>query len=66
MLAAGYAPAIGFIHSGKPLFFVYDIADLYKFDQSSSPPPFAVAAKSNGGNDERTGATSLPRYVPPQ
>jgi CRISPR-associated protein Cas1 len=27
ILAAGYAPAIGFLHSGKPLSFVYDIAD---------------------------------------
>jgi CRISP-associated protein Cas1 len=28
VLAAGYAPAIGFIHTGKPLSFVYDVADL--------------------------------------
>jgi len=28
ILAAGYAPAVGFIHTGKPLSFVYDIADL--------------------------------------
>ncbi|MCD4813437.1 type I-E CRISPR-associated endonuclease Cas1e [bacterium] len=26
----GYAPHIGFIHSGSPLPFVYDLADLYK------------------------------------
>ena len=32
VLAAGYAPAIGFIHAGKPLSFVYDIADIPKFD----------------------------------
>lgn len=32
VLAAGYAPAIGFIHTGKPLSFVYDVADLFKFD----------------------------------
>jgi CRISP-associated protein Cas1 len=32
ILAAGYAPAIGFLHSGKPLSFVYDIADLFKFE----------------------------------
>ena len=32
MLAAGYAPAIGFLHTGKPLSFVYDIADLFKFE----------------------------------
>ena len=28
VLAAGYAPAIGFLHTGKPQSFVYDIADL--------------------------------------
>lgn len=32
VLAAGYAPAIGFLHTGKPQSFVYDIADLFKFD----------------------------------
>jgi CRISPR-associated protein Cas1 len=32
ILAAGYAPAIGFLHSGKPGSFVYDIADILKFD----------------------------------
>jgi CRISPR-associated protein Cas1 len=26
----GYSPHIGFIHSGSPLPFVYDMADLYK------------------------------------
>ncbi|WP_200919798.1 hypothetical protein [Duganella sp. Leaf126] len=44
MLAAGYAPAIGFIHTGKALSFVYDIADIYKFD-TVVPIAFAVAAK---------------------
>lgn len=43
VLAAGYAPAIGFIHSGKPLSFVYDIADLYKFE-TVVPLAFRVAA----------------------
>lgn len=32
ILAAGYSSAIGFLHSGKPLSFVYDIADLFKFE----------------------------------
>ncbi|MCX6344364.1 MAG: type I-E CRISPR-associated endonuclease Cas1e [Armatimonadetes bacterium] len=32
ILSAGYSPAIGFIHVGKQLSFVYDIADLYKVD----------------------------------
>lgn len=42
ILAAGYAPAIGFIHAGKPLSFVYDIADLFKFE-TSVPLAFATS-----------------------
>lgn len=30
----GYSPHIGFIHSGSPLPFVYDLADLYKAELS--------------------------------
>ena len=44
ILAAGYAPAIGFIHSGKPLSFVYDIADIVKFD-TVVPKAFQIAAR---------------------
>jgi CRISP-associated protein Cas1 len=43
ILAAGYAPAIGFIHTGKPLSFVYDIADLFKFE-TVAPIAFKIAA----------------------
>lgn len=43
VLAAGYAPAIGFIHTGKPLSFVYDIADIIKFDEVV-PKAFEIAA----------------------
>lgn len=43
VLAAGYAPAIGFIHTGKPLSFVYDIADIFKFE-TVVPAAFSVAA----------------------
>ena len=42
VLAAGYAPAIGFLHTGKPLSFVYDIADLYKLD-TVVPEAFRIA-----------------------
>jgi CRISPR-associated protein Cas1 len=45
VLAAGYAPAVGFIHTGKPLSFVYDIADLFKFE-TVVPLAFNIAAKS--------------------
>ena len=42
IVAAGYSPAIGFIHTGKALSFVYDIADLYKLD-TTIPAAFAAA-----------------------
>lgn len=45
VLAAGYAPAIGFVHTGKPLSFVYDIADIVKFD-TVVPVAFRIAAHS--------------------
>ena len=32
ILAMGYSPHIGFLHSGSPLPFTYDMADLYKDD----------------------------------
>ncbi|MBY0574984.1 MAG: type I-E CRISPR-associated endonuclease Cas1e [Gallionellaceae bacterium] len=45
VLAAGYAPAVGFIHTGKPLSFVYDVADIYKFE-TVVPVAFKIAATS--------------------
>ncbi len=45
ILAAGYAPAIGFIHSGKPQSFVYDIADIFKFE-SVVPVAFRIASRN--------------------
>jgi len=45
VLAAGYAPAVGFIHTGKPLSFVYDIADLFKFE-TVVPLAFRISAKA--------------------
>lgn len=44
VLAAGYAPAVGFIHTGKPLSFVYDVADIYKFE-TVVPVAFRTAAR---------------------
>jgi CRISPR-associated protein Cas1 len=45
VLAAGYAPAVGFIHTGKPLSFVYDIADIFKFE-TVVPAAFKTAAEN--------------------
>jgi len=48
VLAAGYAPAIGFLHTGKPLSFVYDIADLYKLS-TVVPEAFRIAGQAAKG-----------------
>jgi len=50
ILAAGYAPAIGFLHTGKPLSFVYDISDIIKFE-TVVPVAFEVAAKKSYSPD---------------
>ena len=44
LLSSGYSPALGFIHQGKQLSFVYDIADLYKM-QVTVPVAFSVVAE---------------------
>lgn len=43
ILAAGYAPAIGFLHTGKPRSFAFDIADIVKFE-TVVPVAFRIAA----------------------
>lgn len=52
VLAAGYAPAVGFLHTGKPLSFVYDIADLFKFE-TVVPEAFRVAGRHAKGKLDR-------------
>lgn len=57
ILAAGYAPAIGFLHRGKPQSFVYDIADIWKFE-TVVPAAFSTASrirkgKGDGSSPER-------------
>lgn len=32
VVSAGFSPGIGFVHTGKALSFVYDVADLYKME----------------------------------
>jgi CRISPR-associated protein Cas1 len=45
IVSGGYSPALGFIHTGKQLSFVYDIADLYKVDVTI-PLAFRTVAES--------------------
>jgi CRISPR-associated protein Cas1 len=48
IVSGGYSPALGFIHTGKQLSFVYDIADLYKAEITI---PVAFWAVSLGTHD---------------
>ena len=45
IVAMGYSSALGFIHTGKQLSFVYDIADLYKTEMTI-PLAFDIVKKS--------------------
>lgn len=53
VVAAGYSPALGFIHTGKMLSFVYDVADLYKMELTV-PAAFLEVAKGGARLESRT------------
>ncbi len=52
IVSAGYSTALGFIHTGKMLSFVYDIADLYKAE-ITIPIAFQMAAESEENIESR-------------
>ena len=54
ILAAGYAPAVGFLHTGKPQSFVYDVADVFKFE-TVVPIAFRVAGEAHRGKSPAIG-----------
>lgn len=47
ILIAGYSAAIGFIHTGYPLAFVHDLADLWKMELAA-PVAFRIVAEDDG------------------
>lgn len=51
IVSAGYSPSLGFIHTGKMLSFVYDVADLYK-TETAMPAAFRTVAAGETGNIE--------------
>lgn len=53
ILSAGYSPAIGFIHTGNMLSFVYDVADFYK-SEIAIPIAFQTAKESELDLERRT------------
>jgi len=52
IVSIGYSPGIGFIHTGKQLSFVYDIADLYK-TEFTIPTAFRAAAEGEKNIEQR-------------
>ncbi len=52
VVSAGYSPSIGFVHTGKMLSFVYDVADLYKVDVTV-PAAFEAAREGPGDLERR-------------
>lgn len=52
ILSCGYSPALGFVHTGKQLSFVYDLADLYKMEVVL-PTAFREAARGPEDIDRR-------------
>jgi CRISP-associated protein Cas1 len=53
IVSGGYSPGLGFVHTGKQLSFVYDIADLYKAD-ITVPAAFRVVAEGEHDVEMRT------------
>lgn len=55
--ATGMSPALGFIHRGKSVSFVLDVADLFKFELTI-PLAFSVVARKGDGLDPWPGLES--------
>lgn len=51
IVSLGYSPALGFVHTGKMLSFVYDIADLYKAE--TTIPASFEAVKTHADDMDR-------------
>lgn len=72
ILAAGYSPAIGFVHTGKPKSFAYDIADMFKFETvvpialkiASQMPPDPEGATRRACRDTFRETRLLKRLIP--
>jgi len=52
IVSGGYSTALGFIHTGKQLSFVYDIADLYKAELTI-PTAFEIVGQSSQDIEKR-------------
>ncbi|MCC6240769.1 MAG: type I-E CRISPR-associated endonuclease Cas1 [Phycisphaerales bacterium] len=61
VLSGGYSPALGFIHTGKQLSFIYDIADLYKVD-FTIPLAFNIIAEGQQDIERRVRMACRDRF----
>lgn len=61
IVSAGYLPALGFVHTGKALSFVYDVADLYKADLTV-PVAFQAVALNTADLERRVRRTLRDRF----
>lgn len=52
IVSGGYSTALGFIHTGKQLSFVYDVADLYK-TETTIPVAFQTVALGSNNLESR-------------
>lgn len=52
IISLGFSAGLGFVHTGKQLSFVYDIADLYK-TETSIPAAFEAVRNNDGDLDQR-------------
>ena len=55
IVSGGYSPGLGFVHTGKQLSFVYDVADLYKTD-ISIPVAFETVSRGIAAVESRARA----------
>ncbi len=62
IVSAGFSPTLGFIHTGKMLSFVYDVADLYKTD-FTIPVAFHEAAQEQGNLERRVRIACRDKFV---
>lgn len=62
IVSAGFSPALGFIHTGKMLSFVYDIADLYK-TEIAVPVAFRAAAEQRQPLERQVRITCRDQFV---
>lgn len=62
IVSSGFSPALGFIHTGKMLSFVYDIADLYKAN-TTIPVAFSAIAEKQAGLERHVRLLCRDRFM---